>query len=193
MLNSARKWLQQILTSLRAEIDAGTPVVGLEPSCVAVFRDELRELFAGDDLATRLSAQTFHLSEFLAQRASDFRWPALRQKALVHGHCHHKAIMKMHDELALLRAIGLDFELLDSGCCGMAGAFGFEKGEHYDVSIRCGERLLLPAVRTASADTLIVADGFSCREQIAQTTGRHALHLADVLLLALGQGTEAGA
>lgn len=93
----------------------------------------------------------------------------------------------MEDDAALLSTLGLDFEILDSGCCGMAGAFGFEK-EHYDVSIRCGERVLLPAVRAAERDTLIIADGFSCREQIAQTTGRRALHLAEVLQAALREG-----
>jgi hypothetical protein len=103
---------------------------------------------------------------------------------VVHGHCHHKAIMRMGTEEAVLRKLGLDYELLDSGCCGMAGAFGFEK-DHYDVSIKCGERVLLPAVRKAAKDTLIIADGFSCREQIAQTTDREALHLAEVILLAL--------
>jgi Fe-S oxidoreductase len=88
-------------------------------------------------------------------------------------------------ERSLLDRLGLDYTVLDSGCCGMAGAFGFEKGEHYDVSIACGERVLLPQVRAASADTLIIADGFSCREQIAQTTGRHAIHIAEVLKMAL--------
>jgi Fe-S oxidoreductase len=110
----------------------------------------------------------------------------LRAKALLHGHCHHKAVITMNDEVALLKKLGLDLEVLDAGCCGMAGAFGFEK-EHYDVSIRCGERVLLPAVRRAAPDTLIVADGFSCREQIEQGTGRQALHVAEVLAMALQQ------
>src|SRR5438128_10669569 len=92
--------------------------------------------------------------------------------------------MKMRDEQAVLAKLGLDVEVLDSGCCGMAGSFGFEK-DHYDVSIKCGERILLPAVRAAARDTLIIADGFSCREQIAQATDRHALHLAQVVQMAL--------
>jgi Fe-S oxidoreductase len=103
---------------------------------------------------------------------------------LVHGHCHQKAIASMCDDERVLRRLGLEVELLDSGCCGMAGAFGFER-EHYDLSIRCGELVLLPAVRAAASDTLVVADGFSCREQIAQTTSRRALHLAEVIGLAL--------
>jgi FAD/FMN-containing dehydrogenase/Fe-S oxidoreductase len=184
MLDTARRWLKRILLTLRGDIEAGVPVVGLEPSCVAVFRDELPGLFPEDDLAQRLSRQTYHLSELLAQRADDLRWPALHRKALLHGHCHHKAIVKMHDELALLHNLGLDLEQLDAGCCGMAGAFGFER-EHYDVSVRCGERVLLPAVRSAATETIIIADGFSCREQIVQCSGRRALHLADVLQLAI--------
>ena len=113
--------------------------------------------------------------------------PKLKGKAVVHGHCHHKAIMKMGDEEAVLSKLGLDFQILDSGCCGMAGAFGFEK-EHYDVSIKAGERVLLPAVRSADKDTLIIADGFSCREQIEQTTDRKALHLAQVIQMAMHEG-----
>jgi Fe-S oxidoreductase len=104
---------------------------------------------------------------------------------LVHGHCHHKSIMGLSDQEDLLRKLGLTIEVPESGCCGMAGAFGFERGDHYDVSIACGERMLLPAVREAGNDTLIIANGFSCREQICQTTGREALHLAQVLRMAL--------
>jgi Fe-S oxidoreductase len=155
---------------------------------VAVFRDELGGMLPRDEDAKRLRAQTFLLSEFLERYAPDLRLPTLRRKALVHGHCHHKAIMKMDAEVAVLKKLGLDAELLDSGCCGMAGSFGFER-DHYDVSIRAGERVLLPAVRSASPDTLIIADGFSCREQIEQTTDRHALHLAQVLRMALGDGS----
>ncbi|MGQ0643738.1 MAG: FAD-binding and (Fe-S)-binding domain-containing protein [Gemmatimonadaceae bacterium] len=190
MLDTAVRWLRRILTTLRADIRAGTPVIGLEPSCVAVFRDELPALFPDDEDAQRLSRQTYHLSEFLVKHAPTFAVPALGTKALVHGHCHHKAVMTMNDEIALLRKLGLDLEVLDAGCCGMAGAFGFEK-EHYDVSVRCGERVLLPAIRNAAQETLIVADGFSCREQIEQGTGRHTMHLADVLAIALQHEREA--
>jgi FAD/FMN-containing dehydrogenase/Fe-S oxidoreductase len=184
-LDQAKRRLQAIIKILRPQIRAGIPVVGLEPSCISVFRDELLDLLPHDEDAKRLSAQSFLLSEFLVNRAPDFQPPALHAKALVHGHCHHKSLMRMDDEEAVLTKLGLDFEILDSGCCGMAGAFGFERGEHYDVSIKAGERVLLPAVRAASPDTLIIADGFSCREQIAQTTGRRALHLAQVLQMAL--------
>jgi Fe-S oxidoreductase len=157
-----------------------------------VFRDELINLFPADETARRLHQQTFLLSEFLEQKAPELEVPALVRKALVQGHCHHKAVMRMDAESAVLERLGLDYTLLDSGCCGMAGAFGFEAGTHYDVSVKAGERVLLPAVRDADAETLIVADGFSCREQIAQTTRRRGLHLAEVIQLALSSaGDEA--
>ncbi len=193
MLDRAEGLLRQILDTLHPQIAAGIPVVGLEPSCVAVFRDELLGLFPDDVDAKRLSQQTFLLSEFLVNEG--YEPPKLHRKAVVHGHCHHKAIMTMDAEEKILDGLGLDYNVLASGCCGMAGAFGFERGDHYDVSIKAGERVLLPAVRDAAKETLIVADGFSCREQIAQTTDRRALHLAQLLQMALheGAGETAGA
>ena len=182
MLDAARGLWRQTLDVLRPEIDAGVPLIGLEPSCVAAFRDELINLFPGEGRAKRLSQQTYLLSEFLEQE--DYQPPVLRRKAIVHGHCHHKAIMHMDAEVAVLKKLGLDYELLDSGCCGMAGAFGFAS-EHYDVSIKCGERVLLPAVRNAPDDMLIIANGFSCCQQIEQCTGRTAMHLAEVLKMAI--------
>jgi Fe-S oxidoreductase len=187
MLDTARRWLQQILHSLASDLAAGTLIVGLEPSCTAVFRDEVHELFPNDETARRLKNQTFTLAEFLEKHVSDYRPPKLPRKALVHGHCHHKAVMKLACEEKLFDQLGLDYEVLDSGCCGMAGAFGFE-ADKYDVSIACGERVLLPAVRAAGKDTLIIADGFSCRTQIEETTDRHALHIAQVLKMALERG-----
>jgi Fe-S oxidoreductase len=185
MLDLARHQLRRILHALRAEIRAGTPIVGLEPSCTAVFRDELGELFPHDQDARRLREQSFTLGEFLVRHRNGYQPPSLRRKAVVLGHCHHKAIMKMETEEQVLGRLGLDFEVLDAGCCGMAGSFGFEKGDQYEVSMKCGERVLLPAVRAAAKDTLIIADGFSCSTQIAQATDRHALHLAQVLQMAL--------
>jgi FAD/FMN-containing dehydrogenase/Fe-S oxidoreductase len=185
MVDQARGMLERVVATLRPQIKAGVPVVGLEPSCVSVFRDELANLLPTDEDARRLGSQTFLLSEYLERYAPDFSPGRLDRRAVVHGHCHHKAVLGFDAEEKLLRELGLDVEVLDSGCCGMAGAFGFEKGEHYDVSIKCGERVLLPAVRSADSHTLIVADGFSCREQIAQTTKRQALHLAEVLRVAL--------
>jgi FAD/FMN-containing dehydrogenase/Fe-S oxidoreductase len=196
MLRLARRQLLQILAALREEIRAGTPLVGLEPSCLAVFRDELGRQLPHDGDARRLARQSFLLSEYLEREAPGWQPPELaggRRKALVQAHCHHHAVAKLDAEMRVLSKLGLDSELLDAGCCGMAGSFGFEKGERYEVSVRCGERALLPAVRQAPADTLIVADGFSCREQIAQGTARRGLHLAQVLQLALREAGDGAA
>jgi Fe-S oxidoreductase len=190
MLDRAQALLLQILDELSPEIEAGIPIVGLEPSCVAVFRDELVDLFPRDERAQALSRQTFLLSEFLETEAKHFPLPRLHRKALLHGHCHHKSLMKMTAEEAVLRRLGIDFQSPAPGCCGMAGSFGFEH-DKYDISIAIGELELLPAVRQAPPDWLIIADGFSCREQIAQGTPRHALHLAEVLQMALNRDSEA--
>lgn len=184
MLDRAVRLLKQILSVLREHIATGIPVVVLEPSCLAVFRDEMVNLLSDNEDAKRLSGQTFLLSEFLEKKVDNYRPPKLRRKALVHGHCHQKALMGMGSDESVLSKLGLDFETIDSGCCGMAGSFGFEK-EHYDVSLSVGELVLPPAVRKATDDTLIVANGLSCREQIAQTTGRQALHLAEVIQMAM--------
>ena len=184
MLDRAEALLLEILDELSPEIEAGIPVVGLEPSCVAVFRDELLNLFPHDERAQALSRQTFLLSEFLERNSGNSPLPRFERKALLHGHCHHKSIMKMTAEESLLHRIGVDFQAPAPGCCGMAGSFGFEH-DKYDISMAIGELELLPAVRKAPADWLIIANGFSCREQIAQGTGRHALHLAEVLRMAL--------
>jgi Fe-S oxidoreductase len=184
MLDRAQALLLQILNELSPEIEAGIPVVGLEPSCVAVFRDELLNLFPGDRRAQALSRQTYLLSEFLETYAPQFRMPKLNRKAILHGHCHQKSLMKMTAEESVLRRIGIDFQSPAPGCCGMAGSFGFE-ADKYDMSMAIGELELLPAVRKAPPEWLIIADGFSCREQIAQGSRRKALHLAEVLRMAL--------
>jgi FAD/FMN-containing dehydrogenase/Fe-S oxidoreductase len=184
MLDRAQSLVLQILDELSPEIEAGIPIVGLEPSCVAVFRDELINLFPDDERAQALSRQTFLLSEFLETYAPQVPLPKLDRKGILHGHCHHKSLMKMTSEEAVLRRIGVDFRSPAPGCCGMAGSFGFE-ADKYDLSIAIGELELLPAVRHAPLDWLIIADGFSCREQIAQCTPRHALHLAEVLQMAI--------
>jgi Fe-S oxidoreductase len=183
-LDTAKRLLRRILVTLADEIASGTPVVGLEPSCVSVFRDELCNLLPHDENARRLSRQTFLLSEFLVREG--YQPPSLARRAILHGHCHQKSVLGMQDEETLLRQMGLELTVLDSGCCGMAGAFGFER-DHYQISVRVGERVLLPAVRKADPDTLLLTNGFSCREQIAQITGRRTLHLAEVLQLALHQ------
>jgi FAD/FMN-containing dehydrogenase/Fe-S oxidoreductase len=184
MLERAKNSLSQIMSALGPQIDAGLPIVVLEPSCASVFRDELHNLFPTNERATRLRNQTFLLSELLQNHAPDYLAPSLSRKVILHGHCHHKALMKISDEESLLRKMGVELQSLDSGCCGMAGPFGFQK-DKFEISQAIGERVLLPAVRQAASDTLIVADGFSCREQILQGTGRSAMHLAEVLKMAL--------
>ena len=189
MLDRAQALLLQILDELSPEIEAGVPIVGLEPSCIGVFRDELVNLFPHDARAQALSRQTFLLSEFLETHTPRVPLPRLDRKAILHGHCHHKSLMKMTAEEAVLRRLGVDFHSPAAGCCGMAGSFGFE-ADKYEMSMVIGELELLPAVRQAPPDWLIIADGFSCREQIAQGTPRHALHLAEVLQMAL-HGSDA--
>jgi FAD/FMN-containing dehydrogenase/Fe-S oxidoreductase len=184
MLDLAKRYLQRVMDRLGPHLDRGTPLVVLEPSCASVFRDELRNLFPTDPRAERLRSRTFLLSEFLERHAPEFAPPRLNRRVLLHGHCHHKALMKLTDEESLLRKMGAEVRAPDAGCCGMAGPFGFEAGK-FEVSMAIGERVLLPAVRNAHADDLIVADGFSCREQIRHGTGRTAVHLADAIAIAL--------
>jgi len=188
MLDLAEAYLRNVLGRLHDEIRAGTPVVGIEPSCVAVFRDELLNLWPNDQDARRLSKQTHHFADFLAEDAAEWQPPRLHRKALLHGHCHQRATGGIGPDKELLERMGLEVEELQSGCCGMAGGWGYEHG-HYDVSVACGERVLLPAVRAAPPETLIVTDGFSCRSQVEQErTGRRALHVAQVLQLAQAFG-----
>jgi Fe-S oxidoreductase len=180
-LTEARAYLKRVMQTLGTEIESGMPIVFLEPSCASVFRDELRNFFPTDPLAERLRNQSFLLSDFLVTHAPEYRPPDLAGRSiLLHGHCHHKSLMKMTSEVEILRRTGADVTLLDSGCCGMAGPFGFEK-EKFAVSQTLAERALLPAVRGSSADTILITDGFSCREQIAQNSVRRAVHLAEVL------------
>ena len=180
-LDEARAYLLRILNEFEPQIMAGLPVVMLEPSCASVFRDELVNFFPKDERALRLSRQTVMLSEMLARSTNGWRPPRLDgRRLIVQGHCHQKALMTMKDEVALMRATGAEVTVLDSGCCGMAGPFGFE-AEKFEVSQKLAERVLLPAVRAASADDVLVANGFSCREQIKQNTPRRAVHLAQVM------------
>jgi len=189
MLDQAKATLEQTLTALRPDIEAGTPIIGIEPSCVSVFRDEMTNLLGKNLEAEKLKSQTYLFSEFLINQA-DYRPPQLRRKAIVHAHCHHKSVLKFDSESELLKRTGLDFRVLDSGCCGMAGSFGFE-AEKYDVSVKIGERVLLPAVRAAAADTLIITDGFSCYQQIEGLTGRKALHITEILQMAIREDATA--
>jgi FAD/FMN-containing dehydrogenase/Fe-S oxidoreductase len=182
MLSTAKRWLRRVIAHLREPVSAGLPVVGLEPSCVAVFRDELPNLFPDNADAHRLAAAAVTLAELLAD--SDYEPPRMHREALVQKHCHDSAVLSPAASETVLGRMGLSLSLPDSGCCGMAGSFGFERGEKHRVSLAAGERVILPAVRAADPDTIVVADGFSCREQIFQLTGRRPVHLAQLLRLA---------
>ena len=187
MLDLARGLLRAILEVLREPIGQGVPVVVLEPSCAAVFRDELTNLFPDDTDARALGGQTFLLTEFLERRARGWAAGKLPGPAVVQTHCHEKAIRRVSAAETFLQGLGLEISQPNDGCCGMAGAFGFEKN-HYALSLQIAERALAPAVRKAPPETLVIADGFSCREQIGQLTGRRALHTAEVLEVALESG-----
>jgi FAD/FMN-containing dehydrogenase/Fe-S oxidoreductase len=181
-LDSAQRYLNRVLDALRPYIRAGVPVVGMEPSCLAVFKDELRKMLPHDDDATRLAKNAYHFGEFFT--AFGIEPPRLEGRALLWGHCHHRATGGMEPENKLLRQMGLDVHSVHGGCCGLAGSWGFEEGK-YQISMDCGEQALLPAIRDADPDTLVVADGFSCKTQIADSgVGRHALHTAQVIKMA---------
>jgi Fe-S oxidoreductase len=185
MLGTARRALRRVLDAMSPYIEDGWPVVVLEPSCASVFRDELRKLMPHDEHARRLVAQTFTLDELLERYAPDWTPPALNRQALIHPHCHRSALIGPGGQRDLLARAGVEAQLTNAGCCGMAGSFGYEAGERYDVSMAIGERVLLPAVRDTDRETIVVADGFSCRTQIEAGTGRRALHTAEVLQIGL--------
>jgi Fe-S oxidoreductase len=188
MLNLARRQLRQTLSVLRPEIEAGTPVVALEPSCGAVFRNELINMYPADEDAKRLCRQTVSIGELLAGLGDEWDAPTLERHALVHLHCHQRATSDTDCDVAVLDRLGVRHQVLDTGCCGMAGSFGYEAGEKYRVSMEVGELHLLPAVRAAPDHTLLVTDGFSCRSQIAHGSDRGALHLAQVVQMAAQTG-----
>jgi FAD/FMN-containing dehydrogenase/Fe-S oxidoreductase len=188
-LSAARSYLDRILHRMAPQIEADLQFIFLEPSCASVFKDELLELFPNHPLAQRLSRQTWLLADFLAAHAADFISPQLNGLCiLVHGHCHHKAVFGgAENEIALLRKAGATVEPIQAGCCGMAGPFGFE-AEKFEISRTIANHDLLPAVRAAGPDTIVVADGFSCREQIVQLAQRPAFHFAEVLARACDRG-----
>jgi Fe-S oxidoreductase len=187
MLDTAKTFFERLVEDLRPYVREGVPIIGLEPSCVAAFRDELPNMLPHDEDAGRLSRDTLTLGEFLTREAQHFVLPRLNRKAVVHGHCHQKAIMGMSAEQELYSKLGLDFEMPDSGCCGLAGSWGFEH-DKYDLSMKIGERRLLPAVRNTDRDTILIADGFSCKTQVEHATERRALHTAQVIKMALDHG-----
>jgi FAD/FMN-containing dehydrogenase/Fe-S oxidoreductase len=187
-LDLAERYLRRTLEVLRDDIRDGTPIVGMEPSCLAVFKDELSGMLPHDDDAKRLARDAYHFDAFFEEYGLEV--PRLERKALLWGHCHHKATGGLQPEQQLLERMGIEVQSVSGGCCGLAGSWGFEQG-HHDVSMECGELALLPAVRDANPDTLIVADGFSCKTQIEQgATGRRALHVAQAMKMAREHGPE---
>jgi len=180
-LATARRVLRRTVRTLAPYLRRGVKVVGLEPSCTAVFRSDARELMPGDRDVQRLVEQTVTLAELLHQHTDGWQPPHVGGQAIAQTHCHQHAIMGYDADQAVLREAGVDLDVLDSGCCGLAGNFGFEAG-HYEVSTACAERVLLPAVRDAAPGSFVLADGFSCRTQIEQGgTGRTPVHLAELL------------
>ncbi|MGA2674338.1 MAG: FAD-binding and (Fe-S)-binding domain-containing protein [Terracidiphilus sp.] len=189
LLPSARSYLAKVLDRVAPEIEAGLPFIFLEPSCASVFKDEALELFPNDPRARKLSEQVWLLADWLAAKAPDWVKGRLEgAQVLLHGHCHHKSVFGgPASEIALLRQAGAKVELIEASCCGMAGPFGFE-ADKFEVSKTIARDGLLPAVETAGPMTLIVADGFSCREQISQLGHREAMHFAEVLAHTCGCG-----
>jgi FAD/FMN-containing dehydrogenase/Fe-S oxidoreductase len=189
LVDQAKAEARRVVEAMRPFVARGIPVVGLEPSCLLTLRDEFLVMGLGED-AEALGAQAFLFEEFLAREHKAGRLNlALKalpvSSALLHGHCHQKAFDAVRPVQAVLGLIpGLKVELIESSCCGMAGSFGYE-AKHYDVSMQMAELSLLPAVRKAAADTLLVADGTSCRHQIADGSPREAVHVARVLARAL--------
>jgi glycerol-3-phosphate dehydrogenase subunit C len=188
MVEEAKVEARRVMAALAPALAAGTPIVGLEPSCLLALRDEFYSLGLGPEVG-QLSKQAFLFEEFLMREGNKGLKLALKPipggRALVHGHCHQKAFGAMKSVKKVLGWIpGFEFEIIDASCCGMSGSFGLE-AEHHDASVQMAELALLPAVRAAGTDTMIVADGFSCRHQIRDGSGREAVHVAVLLEQAL--------
>jgi Fe-S oxidoreductase len=183
MLSLAKENAAWNVLRLAPFAEKGTPIVGLEPSCLLTLRDEYPD-FLRTDAAKQVADQSFLFEEFVMRELQAGRLvledKGQGKKALLHGHCHQKALSGTAATVSVLRAAGFDVGEIDSGCCGMAGSFGFEK-EHYDLSVAIGNRRLAPAVKAAAAGVEIVAPGISCRQQIAHLTGRRAKHPAELL------------
>jgi Fe-S oxidoreductase len=191
LVDEAQLEARRMIGALKPWVERGVPVVGLEPSCLLGLRDEFLSMLPGAETG-KLAMNSFLFEEFVERELEARRFkldlkPLPQRKALLHGHCHQKAFAVMPDVERVLKLIpGLEVETIESSCCGMAGSFGYE-AEHYDVSMKMAELSLLPRVRKASTDDLIVADGTSCRDQIRDGAGREALHVARVLHAALAQ------
>ena len=194
LLDEARLAALDTVNRLAPLAERGLPIVGLEPSCILTLRDEYHYLLPRDPRVDRIAERALTFEEFLAQQQEGqqlgLRFSDQPRQLLLHGHCHEKALVgtgPSHATLCLPQ--GHSVSEIDSGCCGMAGAFGYE-AEHYEISLKMAERVLLPAVRDAGTDTAIVASGISCRQQIEHGTGRRALHPAEVLRQALISSSE---
>jgi Fe-S oxidoreductase len=181
-LATAKRKLRQTVQQLARHVRAGGYVVGLEPSCTAVFRSDAPELFPDDQDVARLRDHVVTLAELLTEHTPGWEPPALPRQVLSQVHCHQHAVMGWDADARLLKRAGAQVERLDSGCCGLAGNFGFERG-HYDVSVACAEHVLLPRLRQAPPEAVVLADGFSCRTQIHEldSGGREGMHLAELL------------
>ena len=190
MVDAAKLEAQRVMAALAPALAAGTPIVGLEPSCLLALRDEFYSLGLGSEVG-QVGKQAFLFEEFLMREGNKGLQlnlkPIVGGKALVHGHCHQKAFGAMKSVRKVLGWIPeFEFEIIDASCCGMSGSFGLES-EHYDASVKMGELALLPAIRSAPADAPIIADGFSCRHQIREGSGREAVHVAVLLAQALAE------
>jgi Fe-S oxidoreductase len=181
-LGVARRVLTRTLDVLAPYLDEGYEVAGLEPSCTALFRGDLPALLPGDERAAVLASRTFTFAELLERAPIPFA--ALDVDAITQVHCHQHAVLGFGADESAMAAAGVRNTTLDSGCCGLAGNFGFERG-HYEVTKAVAEDRMLPAIREASPETVVVSDGFSCRTQIAQESGRTPVHLAELLRRAL--------
>lgn len=181
-LGVAKRVLSRTVRQLAPHLHEGGLVLGLEPSCTAVFRSDAYDLFPGDLDVRRLQAQTVTLAELLTEHSPGYQPPQVEQQAMAQVHCHQHAVMGWNHDQQLLQAAGVDAEHLESGCCGLAGTFGYEKG-HHDVSRACAERVLLPRARESDPETTLLADGFSCRTQVHDfdSGGKEAMHLAQLL------------
>jgi Fe-S oxidoreductase len=187
LVDEARNEARRLIAAYLPLVRKGARIVGLEPSCLLTLRDELTVLKLGAE-AEEIAAAAMMFEEFVVAHADRFSFSPVERKVLLHGHCHQKAHNVMGSVTAALKLVpGLEVETVESSCCGMAGAFGYQS-ETYDVSKAMGELSLLPAVRAAESDTLVVADGTSCRHQIADGAGREAMHVACVLEMALSEG-----
>jgi Fe-S oxidoreductase len=177
LIEEAKREARKMLEALLPYVSKGVPIVGLEPSCLFSLRDEFGVMLSGTEA---LAKNSFLFEEFLAGDAGKLKFRETKQQVLLHGHCHQKAFDAMPAAEKVLRLVpGLEVQTVQTSCCGMAGSFGYE-AEHYEISMKMAEMTLLPAVRQAPG-AMILADGTSCRHQIADGTGRQAIHVAQLL------------